>query len=212
MQRILPAALAIGAVILSGAVHGYWTGRWETQVGPGADAAASRLNSVALQLGDWEGVALERNDSLAPGISGVLYRRYVHQLSGQAVSVFLVCGKAGPVATHSPDACYAANGYQVQNPSRYTLTNPSAEFKTAKMVRQKAAEETKLRIFWAWSANGAWTAPDDPRLPFARQTALYKLYLIRELTRPGETLEEDPSIDLMRQLLPELQRALFNGA
>src|SRR5262249_2096079 len=100
----------------------------------------------------------------------------------------------------------------VLSPSRYTLTTPSAEFKTARMVRQKAGEETKLRIFWAWSASGTWSAPDDPRLPFARQTALYKLYLIRELNRPGETLEEDPSIDLMRQLLPELQRALFSGA
>jgi hypothetical protein len=204
--------LAIGAVILSGAVHGYWTGRWEAPVGPGTVAAAARLDSIALQLGDWEGVALERNQPVEPGISGALYRRYVHQLNGQAVTVFLVVGKAGPVATHSPDACYAASGFQVLEPSRYSLTTPSAEFKTAKMVKKKAVEETKLRIFWSWSATGVWTAPDDPRLPFARQTALYKLYLIRELTRPGENLEEDPSIDLMRQLLPELQRALFNGA
>jgi hypothetical protein len=212
MQRILPAALAIGAVILSGAVHGYWTGRWEAPSGPQVGPAGARLDAVALQLGDWEGVALERNQPPVPGIDGVLYRRYVHQLSGQAVTVFLVCGKAGPVATHSPDSCYAANGFQVQNPSRYTLTTPAAEFKTARMVKKKASEETKLRIFWSWSANGAWTAPNDARLPFARQTALYKLYLIRELTRPGETLEEDPSIDLMRQLLPELQRGLFSGA
>jgi hypothetical protein len=204
--------LAIGAVILSGAVHGYWTSRWETPSGPEVGPAAARLETVALQLGDWEGVALDRNEPASPGISGVLYRRYVHQLSGQAVTVFLVCGKAGPVATHSPDACYAASGFQVQKPSRYNLAKPDAEFKTARMVKKKVSEETKLRIFWSWSANGNWTAPDDPRLPFARQTALYKLYLIRELTRPGESLEEDPSIDLMRQLLPELRRALFSDA
>jgi len=35
--------------------------------------------------------------------------------------------------------------------------------------------------------------------------------VIRELARPDEAMDGDPCIDLMRQLLPELQRSLFAG-
>src|SRR5262249_25229849 len=134
---------------------------------------------------------------------------------GQSVTVFLVCGHAGPVSIHSPDSCYAAAGYKPHDMTVFTLPaapgGTAADFKTARMTRTKAAEQTNLRIFWSWSATGAWKVPDAPRVTFARHPALYKLYLIRELSRPGEPVEGDACVELMRQLLPELQRALFSA-
>ena len=43
---------------------------------------------------------------------------------------------------------------------------------------------------------------------FAHLPALYKLYAIRELPPRQERLDEDPSLDLLQQLLPALAEAL----
>ena len=44
---------------------------------------------------------------------------------------------------------------------------------------------------------------------FARSPALYKLYVIREMPRENEPLEEDPSVEFLRALTPALQKSLF---
>jgi hypothetical protein len=168
---------------------------------------------VALELGDWQGEALTPGAEQPGGVAGCLQRCYVHRTNGSRVTVFLVCGRPGPVAIHPPDACYRAGGYQVRAPQTYvasldSLTAP-AEFRVAQMLKSKASDQTQLRIFWSWSATGAWQVPEDPRLAFARYPALFKIYLIREASSWTESFEGDPCVDLMRQLLPELQRVLF---
>src|SRR5690242_1787433 len=110
MKRLVPAAVAVALVVLSGVVHGFWTGRWSA---PPAGDVAGRLDAVALDLGDWQGQKLEPDARQVDGMAGVLYRRYVNRATGSAVNVYLVCGRSGPVAVHTPDVCYGASGYQV---------------------------------------------------------------------------------------------------
>src|SRR5262249_26693898 len=125
-------------------------------------------------------------------------------------------GRPGPVSIHTPDVCYGASGYTVGANSQFTtpadVAAPPAQFKTALMSQTKVAGQTQLRIFWSWSANGTWQVPDDARSAFARHPVLYKLYLVRELMNANEPVEEDPCVELMRQLLPELKRSVFNDA
>ena len=52
--------------------------------------------------------------------------------------------------------------------------------------------------------------PEDPRFAFAGQEALFKLYLIREVPVPDESLDDDPCVELMRQLLPAMRTTLFD--
>ena len=80
----------------------------------------------------------------------------------------------------------------------------AAEFKTAVLTKTQAAGQTQLRVLWSWYAAGAWSVPDNPRLAFARQPRLYKLHVVRETA--GESLDEDPCVDLVRQLLTAFQR------
>jgi hypothetical protein len=213
MKRSFPAVAAVVAVVVCGVVHGFWTGRWSGERDAG-DVVA-RLEKLPLDLGDWQGRDLETDARLKDGMTGVLYRSYVHRPTGKSVTVYLVCGRSGPVAVHTPDVCYAASGYQVTLLGRQTLRSKKserlAEFDAARVVKKKAAEHLQQHIFWSWSATGAWQVPDNPRLTFARYPLLYKLYLIRDLSRPGEPPDEDPCLDLMRQLQPELQRVLFAG-
>jgi hypothetical protein len=210
MVRFLPIAVAFVALFFSGIVHGLWTNRWDSSAA-GA-AAAERLQRVGLTLGEWRGEEVPMDADFGKGVSGSLCRRYVNRRN-EAVTMVLVCGQPSAVVIHTPDVCYKASGYEVKPPSKYRLPQTGAlsgaEFWLADFTRKRAAEQTNLRIFWAWNATGDWSAPPNERATFAAEPVLYRLYLIREMTSTGEPLEEDPCIGLMRQLLPELHRALF---
>jgi hypothetical protein len=211
MKRILITSGAITAVLVSGIVHGIWTGRWEFTEEPRASAA--RLPNVGMDLGDWQGERLDGESRPLNGASACLLRRYTNRYTGANVTVFLLCGRPGPVAIHPPDSCYAAGGYEVVTPAKFKLPGDSsadaAEFRVARMRKRRAAEQSQLRVFWAWNEGKAWRVPADPRLSYASSKVLFKLYLIRELPDFEEPLDNDPCIDLMRRLLPELDKVLF---
>jgi hypothetical protein len=208
MKRYTPVALAVAAIIVSGTVHGFWTGRWHlTQT---TQPVAARLSSVSQELGDWQGENLPLDARQEEPDTAQLSRRYVHRRTGKMVTVYLVCGRPGPIAVHTPDVCYAAGGFQVTSQTKYSLPEPPAELETALMTKKRVADQMRLRIFWSWSGTGGWSVPENPRLTFARYPMLYKLYVLRELSQVSEPLDDDPCIDLMRQLLPELQKRLFS--
>jgi hypothetical protein len=67
-------------------------------------------------------------------------------------------------------------------------------------------------VFWSWNAGGIWQVADSPRLAFARFPVLFKLHLVRELAVPGEPPVDDPCVNLMQLLLPELQKLFFSAS
>jgi hypothetical protein len=216
MTRTLPPLVALVLVLLAGLLHGRWARRWEAS--PAVAEAAARLGRVPMTLGDWEARTVEVDDAqlAAAEIAGHLSRAYRNRRDGSVVTAFLVCGPPGPIAVHTPDVCYAGAGYEVAGAqSRRSLpAGPAgrlAEFMHAELARPAATPvgaASRLDILWAWSADGDWQAPDNPRLAYASQPTLYKLYLIREVdSRAGG----DPSRDLLDVLLPELEQALFRG-
>jgi hypothetical protein len=212
MLRMLPGAMAIVAVLLTGLVHGYWTERWTHQEGPAR--AAARMAAVSPVLGDWEeGEPLDAEPRLTENVAGHLYRRYVNRQTGRAVTVALFCGRSGPMSIHTPDVCYAGNGYEVGAAARRTISAASlpepAEFRTAPFFKTRSTDRSQLRIFWSWNATGSWVVPDNPRFAFAGQPFLYKLYVIREVTDATESADGDPCLEFLGLLLPELQRCLF---
>jgi hypothetical protein len=206
MTRYLPPALAVALIVVSGVVHGTWTGRWSADR---SVVVTDRLDRVALDLGDWQGHDLPPEARLKEDVDGVLYRAYVNRVTGKAVTVYLVCGRPGPVAVHTPDACYAASGFEVKGLGRQSVAG--ARLEAVQVLKRRVAEQIQQHIFWSWSAGGPWDVPDNPRWTFARAPLLYKLYLIRDLSRPGEGVDNDPCLDLMKSLCPELQRVLFSG-
>lgn len=210
MFRLLLPLTGMVAVIVTGTVHGLWTDRWRLSDEPGASAA--RMEHLPLALPDWEGQVVGTRERDLGGAAGYIHRRYVHNRTGKEVTLFLVCGRPGPVSIHTPDVCYGGGGYDMLSQMTYAPTlgpaAPAAEFKTAQFRKKQAADQTYLRVFWGWSATGAWSAPEDPRFTFAHHAALFKLYLIRELAVPDEPLDEDPCVELMRQLLPALRQIL----
>jgi hypothetical protein len=200
--------MAVLAVTASAIVHGWWVGRWEQA--NAASTTTAVLEQIPMRLGDWEGERLELNATEARNYSGVVYRRYVNTATGVSVAVVLVAGKSGPVSIHSPDYCYPASGYQRTTWTPYALTYdkklPPAQLKTALLTKTQAAGQTHVRVLWSWYADGKWSVPDDPRWTFAHQACLYKIHIVRETASNNETLDNDPCVDLLNQLLVAFNR------
>ena len=212
MYRTVLILSAVTVLVASGAVHGIWTDRW-TQNPAVLTAAAKRLADVPATIGKWNGTDIEMNTDPKLQLAGVLARRYVHQETGKTITIYLACGRPGPVCVHSPDVCYAADGYrEVESPKRITLPGDGKElpeFWTARFLRERADGQTQVRILWAWHAGGAWKVSDAPRVAFASEKVLHKLYVIRELAGPNEPAEAEATSEFMQELLPVLDDRLF---
>lgn len=200
MQRILVIVSAAVVLIASGVVHGIWTDRWSD----GLDLAANarQLDQLPMTISAWHGSPIEMEKDAKTGLTGMIARRYVHAETGKAVTLFLACGRPGPVCTHTPDVCYAGSGYKVDEPKRFKLPASTAEFWTSRFVKERAAGRSHLRIFWSWHGADAWKVAENPRLSFAGEKVLYKLYLIREMIQPDEAIEADPCVEFMHDMLP----------
>ncbi|HEX5270015.1 MAG TPA: exosortase-associated EpsI family protein [Gemmataceae bacterium] len=208
MTRILPIAAAVAVLVAGGVVHGLWTDRWSVQ--PDAAVAAARMDTLPLTVGDWQGESLPVSPRELRGLAGYVARRYVNRATGDAVTLALMCGRPRVVSIHTPDVCYAGSGYEVAEPARFApagLPEPAA-FWTTDMVRTRAAEQSRLRVFYAWAGAGSWEAPEAPRVSFAGSPVLYKMYLLRDLPPGGAPLAEDPCLDFFKAARPELRKCL----
>jgi hypothetical protein len=214
MLRSLPVVVAVGLVVLAGIAHGLWTDRWG--VSGERQAAAERLARLPLTIDNWDGEEIipDPRELARARVVGALVRRYVQRRTGREVSVFLVCGRPGPVSVHSPDICLTGSGYRMLGtPQRRTVPGDppggEAECLTAEFAKESVAAGDRQRVYWTWAAAGVWQAPDRPRLVFGRYPNLFKLYVIHRVSRTGEPPADDPYLDFLRALLPELHRCLF---
>jgi hypothetical protein len=215
MQRLLPYTLVLGILIASGLAHGLITDRWSDPPDPHAQAAA--FARIPMVIDDWDGGSIDTEEAQLPQeqVGSALLRRYVNRVDGSAVTVFLSGGRPGPmVAAHLPESCYPGAGYHLVTPqAKHSVlagpSSPSAQFWVANFSKTERAVPVHLRVFWSWSGSGNWEIPDHARLAFAHYHKLYKLYVIRNLSKAEEPLENDPAIGFIKVLVPELEKALF---
>jgi hypothetical protein len=215
MTRLIAVVTVLLAVPGSGLVVGFWNGRWGSL--PAVDRAASRLERVPLSPGaEWD----VRSRELSPlevsiaELGGYLSREYIHRRTGTVVSVLLVCGRAGPICVHTPEGCYTGAGY-VPAAAATRVASPGGfpgQFRVRDFRKTNVAMPTLLRIFLSWGYQGQWSAPDNPRLAFFGKPYLYKLYVIRAMSKPDEPIDQDPANELLKELMPQFQEALFTGS
>jgi hypothetical protein len=213
MSRPLPLLVAIGVIVCAGVVHGVWTSRWQTS--EKLAEAVARVPLVPGTVGDWHSKDVEVNPEgyAQTGALGYWMRRYKHQKTNREVTVILMCGPSGKMSVHTPNICYQGAGFVMQgDPVRWTVADGDreAELWTADFYKETGAADQRLRIFWSWTAAGEWIAPDNPRFEFRGQPALYKLYIVRDITLSKIPLKDDPAGELLRQLLPRMHKILFS--
>jgi hypothetical protein len=213
VSRLIAFGVVLITVLVSGTAAGLRSGRWGSA--RAVEAAAALLDRVPLSLGpDWdvqETTLSERQVALAE-IERYLARRYVHRRTGTIVSMLLVCGRPGPICVYSPETCYLAAGYvPIASAKRYAApTGPNCWFQVRDFQKSNVATPTLQRVFSSWGHKCEWTVPIEPRFAFAGQPYLYKLYVVRQMAQKNEPIEEDPAIELINALMPQLQGELFS--
>jgi len=214
MMRFFPALAGLALIIAGGLAHGLWTDRWGLSNEPAA--SAEKLDQVARQVGDWIGEDAEgiRATDLAIGeISNFLSRIYKNPLTGNSLRVMMVCGKPGAISVHTPDVCFVGGGQDMLNKQHHEIFLSSAappfDCFVAHFRHMDGDQQRKTRVFWSWSADGAWKAPASPRFAFARYRALYKLYVQRPIIHDDDSLDTDYAVDFLKAFIPELDKTLF---
>lgn len=207
-----PTLAAIGIVTLVGAAQGL-----RSDHSAEVQAASERLGQVAPTAGQWagQGRPLDRRELEAAEIGGCLLRQYTRP-DGRSLTTMLVCGRPGPISVHTPDVCYAGAGFKLEgSAARFTIDleggSGPARFWSATFVKPGVPLPVRYQILWSWSGSGAWSAEDDPRLSFASMPFLCKLYVIRELSTNEPGGVDGPTIEFLRQFLPQVREALFDG-
>jgi hypothetical protein len=179
---------------------------------------AAKLREVSFIVGPWQGQVAEidsRQFTVTRGIAAIA-RRYTNGRTGESIDVMILYGRPGPVSEHTPDVCYVGAGYDPRTSPVHcdvplTQSGPSAEFWTGVYVKRRSKSQEALRILWTWSGDGKWTAPERPKVTFAPQGTIFKLYVIRAMVDEDEPIDTDPSKDFIRAFIPELNRTLFGS-
>lgn len=213
MVRRFSYLAALSVVIGSGAVSGLWTGRWSAmdRLAP----RAARLKQIPLTIGDWQGQpsGLDARMVARAELAGYLMRRYENP-RGEVVTALLVVGRPGPIAVHTPEVCYGGAGYEPSTPKSKCFidgnsSTRSEELWLVDLVKQATTAPECLRILYGWTADGSWTASEQPRLDFAGVPALYKLYIVRATPGADGPVQNDPGVQFARQFLSVVRKSVF---
>ncbi len=217
MRRHLPAAVIVALILTAGTIHGRWTNRWARATE--LQYAVDHVGKLPLNLGDWEGrenVLDEKERKLYDASEAVVWvtRRYVHRLTGEALSLLVLCGPPGPTAAHSPEACYGGGGHDLSGPPErkefaFGPGHAKAVFQVGNFRRGEAASSMGLRIYWSFRGGSIWEVPDNTRITFARYPALYKVYVIRQMAMAeGMQTVDEVAPQFIQALMPELEKLL----
>src|SRR5262245_7859111 len=114
--KTMACILAVCALIVAcGYGHGVLTDRWS--VSRELTDAVVRLEKVPRQLGDWLAVKdweMDPRMKAMGGVEGYIDRVFQNSRELTPITVFLVCGRSGPVSVHTPDLCYQGIGYVME--------------------------------------------------------------------------------------------------
>jgi hypothetical protein len=207
VKDLAAATIALALVAGTGVCHGLWTARW--QAARDFSPLVAQLEHVPLTIGEWDGQSerLDPQEITQAGVAGGWLRHYQNRANGERVTVMLIVGRPGPVSVHTPDVCYPASGYEPDGSAvRRAVTGRDgrhAEFWAADFQKDVTPVPARLRVHWAWGARGRWSAPFTPRLAFANQDVLYKLYVVRSLPLTDDRDRRDASIDFIETFISE---------
>ena len=219
----LPVAALVAVLIILGIgtfIEGKLSDRWGRDRSDKLAAFTERLNEVPKQFGDWVGVDDEINmeEFKASNCEGCVSRTYTNR-EGQQVNMYLVSGTARHVTIHTPDWCYVGAGFTKEDdPQQYTITEVDdvqtpPEFLKATFRKEDPLGTSRQRIFWTFSDDGQWRGPRMPKPTFAGRSALYKMYLITDLSNGLSSNDIDgPQIGFVRDFMPILNGILFEDS
>ncbi len=212
-RKWLVIVVAVVGLAVAAVVEGKLSNRW----GVSSDvlAAAAKLDGVPATFGAWtsEEVPMSEKVLKVAEATGHVSRSYTNRKNGSQVSVLLLCGPSGPIGAHTPEVCYAGNGFamigEAQKKTVTPLNQTAATYWSARF--EKKSPPSALRVCWMWGTDGDWEASTNAR--FGLRIALYKLYVVRNEPETGATRgnDRDPINEFLMDFLPEVKKALADA-
>jgi hypothetical protein len=210
MARFIACTLAVLLLVTSGVVHGLYSGRWSTTAE--LDAGIARVPTVPMEFDGWKAELGESNADEFAQAGAIAYWTRKYRKDGNEVLAILMVGRAGRMAVHTPEVCYAGAGYGlVGQPSPYLLKGAGDKelgtFWTASF-KKPGPSGSDLQLYWGWNDGAGWKAPDNPLWTYSGRPVLYKLYLSQQvvgMTGPTATNLMD---DFLRSFVPVLDATL----
>lgn len=213
-MRFLTFPISLVIIVLAGVVHGDLSGRWGAS--EELRRAVGRLDAIPETIGSWKSTNFELDPQAVQigEIAGYVARRYVNG-DGMQLTMMIVCGRSGPISAHTPEWCYGGAGFHAEKANVTDQVRVSdgrtASYWRNQFVKERAAVPERLEICWAWNAGNGWQAPENPRLAYAPDRHLYKLYVVRDASADRDGQEElEARMMFLKELLPHVDAALFN--
>ena len=76
--------------------------------------------------------------------------------------------------------------------------------------KPSAGGRQRARVYWAYSGDKTWAAPDLPRIALAGFPVCYKMYVVRGAAADKEPVNgDDPCEAFLAAALPAVNDALF---
>jgi hypothetical protein len=204
---MLLVGAGIAVTVSTGIVYGRLTQRW----GPGPDlaAAAHHLNVFPTEFGDWQLLNEDTMDEPTRQIldcAGYVNRQYVNRRSGETISVAIIVGPSGPTSVHTPEICYSSRAYSIVTPRKQAVFTDrrgrSHAFWALRFLSNNVSAE-QLSVYYGWTSDGTWRAPESARFEFAGRPLLYKLQ-IASLSPPTEAGQKNENQDACAKFLTAL--------
>lgn len=202
--------LWVGLTLASGVAAGRLDNRW----GRPADllAAGKRLGKTPERFGDWvleHSQSLDQNAAELLQASGSTLRNYRNQRTGEAVTMALIVGPAGPMSVHNPEVCYSSRDFKTISPAKrfHIVGAVEAEFWGMTLERTDL-DGGKLSVAYAWNDGNGWAAPQQPRIQFGGAPLLYKLQIAAPLSGNERLENSDTCRTFLRDFLPAFDSVL----
>ena len=200
---------ALSITLIGGVLYGGYAQRWN----PPAELAEGvmRLEKLPSQVGKWkavENLPIDTPTLQMLDCAGYVSRRYVNQVTGQAINCAVLVGRPGPIAVHTPEVCYSSRDYEIQSERTETGVEetPGRRHSFWKVdFNSRNALADGLRVYYAWSSGNVWNASRSPRFQFAGSPLLYKLQLAVNVS-PNVGSKGD---DAGKQFLEEFVRSAW---
>ena len=228
MTRIFIPAAGLAMLIGSGVLYAIQTGH--TRDPAVMEASAKRVDlarDISLEGWSSERIDFTEKQLRAAEAAGGGSVRYIEGAGGPAnaaITVMLLCGPHGPISVHPPTACFQGVGYRQLGPQEHQQIKAAdgtllGTFWVTEFEQEIDGHVNRIRTWWAWSSDGLWNAPRNPRLTFAGEPVLYKLYIIERIgpgakAAGGESAASAADDDVRRfakSYLPRLKHALIKG-
>jgi len=196
MMKPLTYVCVLALVVCGALVHGAVTQRWD--VFDSKAELTNRLHATEIHFEYWQSSEVPTEMPLNER-STATSRRYASP-GGRVAMISFISGIPGSVASHTPDVCYPGSGYKTLRGTRKEkLELPggqTGEVYVADFEKKTQTKVDRVRVRWAWTTDGTWVAPDNPRWQFASQLrapVIYKVYVATPLAdaESAEAAEDD---------------------